>query len=437
MQASSNTATIGLSSALPASPSVKGAMTAPATTAKPSDVGETGVAAIASRFNAAAAAAAMERRRGPANRVSSLANMFGTTIHDEDPNKYPRPASLRRPLTASTRPKAPPVKQPFLNHIGKEGFQKKSTSEVVEQSAGSVNNVAKIFDDQSVDPLNKDTSDANSTETAEESSFLIAKNLFKNAEADQLNQGESKVEASAKLIESNESTANEPAKKSSDDVSVDAVKTSVDSKADDVSKPDNTQADANGTEEKSDETTNGEEPEESSFLRAKNLFKNAEAKQMETKTESSTKTNNSNESTEEVATAPETESTPKEDTEGVGVNAEAKQSPVPSPTQKSLSSTDDSVSLTNQVSDVTDSSEADPAERDSPQIEDKPVFIIATKVEESMTASESVKEEVEVKADTQTDIVNDNQKEEEVVEEIKVSSVRSSFAEAARVFGGV
>lgn len=187
------------------------------------------MAAIASRFNAAAASNG--DRGGLSDKVSSLANRFGPTIHDEQPSKYPPSPSLRRPLTSSTRARTPSVRRPFLNHVGRDSSSTNKSGKgiggseaiVTQQSAGSVNNVAKIFDTHStVNPLNKDSS-AN-TNGSERTSFINAKNLFRNAEENQDKQFESKVSSYAKLIDSNEAIARNPGEIPEDNAIADVAK---------------------------------------------------------------------------------------------------------------------------------------------------------------------------------------------------------------------
>lgn len=161
------------------------------------DQPQSAVAAIASRFNANALSEQSDTHR-LSDKVSNLANRFGPTVLEEQ--KYPAVPSLRRPTTASTKPRAPPTREPFANHLDTSStVSPNKVTNIVNESAGNVTNVAKIFDNGR-DPLNKQVKAKKEDE--EQTGFAVASNLFKKAEEDAKDPTESKVSSFAKMIES-------------------------------------------------------------------------------------------------------------------------------------------------------------------------------------------------------------------------------------------
>lgn len=172
-----------------------------------------GVAAMASRFNAAHKEADSPKM---SDKVSSIANRFGATVHDEPAGKYTPAPSLRRPTSVGNAPKTGgTARQPFLNHVDEEEEaerkKRQQQEDIIQESAGSVGNVAKIFDTGSTTaPLNKGEENSGENGASVASNFLSAKNLFKKAEENTSDKQESKVSSFAKLIDTNATTARNP-----------------------------------------------------------------------------------------------------------------------------------------------------------------------------------------------------------------------------------
>lgn len=175
-----------------------------------SDANSSGVAAIANRFNTGAMASDVDGEHKLSDRVSSMANRFGSTVAD-NPNgpRFRQSIRYTRPLDMSKYKAV--TEAPSDSDNRRSSARAASGSTVVNESAKSVGDVAAMFNTSSGFLNNgKDTNDnEDGDDEGEGSRFANAKNLFLKAETQGEEPQESKVSSFARKIESDASSSRE------------------------------------------------------------------------------------------------------------------------------------------------------------------------------------------------------------------------------------